>query len=295
MHPHQFGGTIQHSTADAGIQIVHNIKQMWKQGQDSMAVLLDVAQFFPSINQALLAKIFRKQGFHHTLCTYFEDYLVNRSTAFIFNNQTLPEQPFSVGVGQGSALSPILLELYIAPAIYTASLLYHNIPLGSHLVQQLIVSVKGETHANEVIQFFVDNGLILVGANFPPEETKADPQIQLRINTILIKHIYLSLLDQLHHLELSAETDKLELMHFRQWRKKDQGWSPQESLGPSLHINGEQGEKLVIKAKMSMWYLGFYLDPKLSFREHMQFYTIKGMSVVTTLFTLGNSVRGLSP
>ena len=30
MHPHQFGGTIQHSTADAGIQIVYNIKQMWK-------------------------------------------------------------------------------------------------------------------------------------------------------------------------------------------------------------------------------------------------------------------------
>ena len=77
MHPHQFGDTIQHSTADAGIQIVHNIKQMWKKGQDSTAILLDVTQFFPSINQYLLAKILRKQGFHHTLCAYFKDYLIN--------------------------------------------------------------------------------------------------------------------------------------------------------------------------------------------------------------------------
>ena len=44
-----------------------------------------------------------------------------------------------------------------------------------------------------------------------------------------------------------------------------------------------------------MRYFGFYLDSKLSFREHMQFYTTKGMSVVATLSALGNLVRGLSP
>ena len=150
-------------------------------------------------------------------------------------------------------------------------------------------------NANEVIQFFVDDGLILVGANLLPEETKADPQMQLRINTILIKHIYFSLLNQLHRLGFSAETDKLELMHFRQRRKKNQEWSPQKPFGLSLHINGEQNKKLVIKAKTSMRYLGFYLDPKLSFREHIRFYTTKGTSVVATLSALENSVRGLSP
>ena len=183
-------------------------------------------QFFPSINQALLAKILYKQRFHHTLYAYFEDYLVNCSTAFVFNNQTLPEQPFSIGIGQGSALSLILSGLYIASAIYAAFLLYHTVLLGSHLVQQPIVPVKEETHANEVIQFFVDDGLILVRANLPPKETKANPQMQLHINMILIKHIYFSLLNQLHRLGLSAETDKLELMHFRQQWKKDQEWSP---------------------------------------------------------------------
>ena len=201
----------------------------------------------------LTCKILRKQGFHHTLCAYFEDYLINRSTAFVFNNQTLPEQPFLVGVGQGSALSLILSGLYIALAIYVASPLYRTIPIGAHTKLKLpIVPVKGETHANKVIQFFVVDSLILVEANLLPEETKADLQMKLRINTILVKHIYLSLLDQLHRLSLSAETDKLELMHFRKRRKKDQGWSPQEPLGPSLHINGEQGKKLVIKAKTSI-------------------------------------------
>lgn len=42
MHPCQFGGTIQHSTQDAGIQLVHNVKQLWKQGIDSSAILMDV-------------------------------------------------------------------------------------------------------------------------------------------------------------------------------------------------------------------------------------------------------------
>ena len=102
-------------------------------------------------------------------------------------------------------------------------------------------------------------------------------------------------MNQLHHLGFSAEMDKLELRHFRQRRQKDQGWSINKPLSLSLHINSEQGEKLVIKAKTSMHYLRFYLDPKLSFREHMCFYTTKGMSVVTTLSALGNSVRGLSP
>ena len=36
-------------------------------------------------------KILCKQGFHHMLYTYFEDYLINCSMAFVLNNQTLPE------------------------------------------------------------------------------------------------------------------------------------------------------------------------------------------------------------
>ena len=78
MHPCQFGGTIQHSTTDAGIQLVHNIKQAWKQGMDSSALLLDVAQFFPSINHEALVAILRKQGFAREICGFFDQYLRDR-------------------------------------------------------------------------------------------------------------------------------------------------------------------------------------------------------------------------
>ena len=77
--------------------------------------------------------------------------------AFVFNNQTLLEQLFLMGIDQGSALSPILSDLYIAPAIHTTSSLYYTVLLESHSVQQPIVTVKGETYINEVIQFFINN------------------------------------------------------------------------------------------------------------------------------------------
>ena len=98
-HTNQYGGTIQHSTSDAGIHLIHNIKSMWNENIDPTAVLLNVAQFFPSINQKLLGKIMRKQGFNSQLCTFFKDYLTNKYTQFVFNGQTLPEQRFDTGVG----------------------------------------------------------------------------------------------------------------------------------------------------------------------------------------------------
>lgn len=42
-------------------------------------------------------------------------------------------------------------------------------------------------------------------------------------------------------------------------------------------------------------YLGFYLDPKLSWKEHIRFYTTKASSTVNAIRMLGNSNRGLSP
>jgi hypothetical protein len=43
IHPAQFGGTMQHSTIDAGICLVHNIRQAWNKNMSSAILLLNVA------------------------------------------------------------------------------------------------------------------------------------------------------------------------------------------------------------------------------------------------------------
>ena len=197
-----------------------------------------------------------------------------------------------MGVGQGSNLSPILSGLYIAPAIHKIAPINNTINLevnGNHTVMHTLWTkeqIKSNGHAT--VQFYVDDGLIHVGAKISKES--ADPQYeQLLINNILIKDLYNRLLHQLHHLELNAETDKLELMHFiKRHNKGADKWTESEPLRPSIHLT-DNGNKITITPKKVMRYLGFYLDLKLNFKEHIQYYATKAASMVNTLRMLGNS------
>ena len=81
-------------------------------------------------------------------------------------------------------------------------------------------------------------------------------------------------------------------MHFRRAREKE--WSANEPLGPKLKIRMD-GTTHLIHPKKTMRYLGYYLDPKLAFREHIRHYTAKASSTVQAMKMLGNSIRGLSP
>lgn len=228
LHPGQFGGVIQHSTHDAGIQLIHNVQQSWHRGVDSTALLLDVSQFFPSIHHETMAAILRKQGFHPSLCQYFKDYLVGRRTKFLFNGHHSQPTNFSTGVGQGSALSPILTGLYIAPAL--------------HLMAPTDKAIPG----NSILQFFVDDGLIHVAGRFTPVHHRRDGLIY---NNLLLRNIFESILTNLQRLGLGVETDKLELMHF--WRAREAVWSEREPLGPSLKLCID-GQRVTLKPKRIM-------------------------------------------
>ncbi|KAI0073445.1 hypothetical protein K474DRAFT_1567971, partial [Panus rudis PR-1116 ss-1] len=50
-----------------------------------------------------------------------------------------------------------------------------------------------------------------------------------------------------------------------------------------------------VQPKPVIRYLGFYLDSKLTFKEHVRFYTTKASSATHCMRMLGNSYRGLSP
>jgi hypothetical protein len=139
----QFGGLMMRSTADTGIHACKHIQKARLCGEDAFAILVDVAQFFPSLDHGSLLEILRHYGFHKSRLSFFKDYLNGWSTTFLFNGNLTPLSEFDSGVVQGSALSPFLANIYIAPAIQATKrwLLW--------------------TYPNITLQFYINDGLIL--------------------------------------------------------------------------------------------------------------------------------------
>jgi hypothetical protein len=117
LHPNQFEGVCQNSTEDAGCFLTHIIRAGWRAKLKTSVVAFDLAQFFPFINHDVLLSILDKQGFTPEVVAFFRSYLVDQFTCYAWDADLSPEFPSSIGVGQGSALSPILLALCLAPLL----------------------------------------------------------------------------------------------------------------------------------------------------------------------------------
>jgi len=78
----------------------------------------DISQFFLSLNHQLLTLIIDKVEFNQKVLIFFKNYLVRRKTKYLWNNFLSLFCNIDVGVGQGSALSPILSALYLSSIFY---------------------------------------------------------------------------------------------------------------------------------------------------------------------------------
>src|SRR5262249_40328023 len=116
-HANQLGGIHQRSTEDAGLILTHLIKAGWAKGLRTSVVAFDIVQFFPSLNHNMMIEILRRQGFAPELVNFFASYLVGRFTAYRWNDFLSDLMAASLGVRQGSAMSPILSALYLAPVM----------------------------------------------------------------------------------------------------------------------------------------------------------------------------------
>ncbi|THH22401.1 hypothetical protein EUX98_g8204 [Antrodiella citrinella] len=194
-------------------------------------LLFDIAQFYPSINHDLLGAIMSKQGFHPRYVAFFDDYLKDRKTRIRFQKNFSEDIDTPLGVGQGSALSPILSGLYIAAAIHK----WVGTDARVKMVdddREMIIDINGC-----IMQFYVDDGAIVV--------TSAT----LETNAVLLAKVFKGISTDLERLGLRVERTKNELVHFlmpnsKRWEQKD--------LGPDVTINIE-GVPVVVKpsAKIS--------------------------------------------
>jgi len=118
IHPSQLGSLKFKSITDAGIVLTHIVQSGWAKGKSTSSLAFDISQFFPSLNHKLLVLILEKVGLDPRVTTFFANYLVKRSTSYIWNGFSSPMSDVNVGVGQGSALSPILSPLFLSPFLY---------------------------------------------------------------------------------------------------------------------------------------------------------------------------------
>ncbi|CAA7269041.1 unnamed protein product [Cyclocybe aegerita] len=164
-HPNQLGGICQRSTEDAGLILTHLVCAGWVKGLQTSALAFDIMQFFPSINH----EMFMAVPFGH-------------STVYCWNTFQSDSRSVDVGVRQGSALSPVISGLFIAPVM---KLFYIKAAL-----------------LNTMLLSFVDDGTILAQSK------------QLDDNNVGLRKAYKIIYLLFVAFMLVLEHDKTKLFHF---------------------------------------------------------------------------------
>jgi len=129
----------------------------------------------------------KKAGFDDQIVSFFTNYLGDRKKNYYWNNFMSSVFNVNVGVGQGSALSPILSALYLLPFIYILEKRLKNLKIPISIIS------------------FVDNGLFIS---------------QSKSFDILNSHLYCSyniLTNLLEKFGLVVKYSKTEIFHFNKF------------------------------------------------------------------------------
>jgi len=215
----------------------------------------DIAQFFPFLNYQLLPLILDKVGLNQKISNFFKIYLVERKTKYCWNNFISLLFNINIGIGQGSALLPILSALYLSPVFHF---------LEKHLkILKIPISILS----------FVDNRLFI-------SQNKSISHS----NTNLF-YSYSIILSLLLKYELIIEHRKTDVFYFSR---------SHSTFNPSLlNLSSIGGPSLLLKETWR--YLGFIFNCKLTFRSHIDFYSNKAISTIKCMKLLDSSTRSINP
>ena len=175
--------------------------------------------------------------------------------SYLWNDLFSPNFEVNMGVGQESALSPILLALYLS--------------LFLHILEKCLKNLK----ISISILLFVDNGLIIT-------QNKS-----LDISNAHLFCSYNVLSKLLDSFGLIIKHAKTEIFHFNRLHGV---FNP-----PPLDLLPIRG--LTLHPKDTWKYLGFIFNWKLMFHQHINYYSNKAISIVKYMKLLGNLSQDISP
>ena len=255
IHPSQLGGLKFKSTTNIGVVLMYIIWSCWTRNHLTSTLAFNIAQFFPSLNHHFLTRVIHKVRLDSCVVNFFSNYLINRKTSYKWNSFLSLIFNINVGVDHESALSPILSALYLSSFLYI---------LEKHL-KNLKISIS--------IISFVDDGLFI-------SQNKS-----FNISNSYLFCSYNIITNLLDKFSLIIEHSKTKVFHF----SRSQGlFNP-----PFLNLLSLRGSILILK---SLWkYLGFIFDRKLTFYQHINFYSNKVLSSVKCMKMLENSSCSITP
>ena len=149
-------------------------------GLKTSVVTFDLAQYFPSLNHSAITLVLDRMGFADLLVNFIADYLVGRTTRFLWENKLSDPFPCDVGVGQGSVLFPIISGLYLSPVLWV----FHTERIDNTLI------------------LYIDDSTIIVQSRLWTE------------NLSKLKWAYKTVFELTSAMGLILEHDKSEAFHF---------------------------------------------------------------------------------
>jgi len=252
----QFGGRPHSSCLDAGLSLVHDIETARKRGLLSTLLTIDIKGFFDHVQHARLVWVLWNMGFSQEICTWVLSFLTDREATLCVDDRLSDFFPINVGVPQGSPVSPVLACLYAAEPLRILT----NNPAFSGT--GLPIGPRS----------YVDDLAFLAISDSPDE------------NIIMLRHTLYTAISLFAKIGMEIDPDKSELIHFT-WKKKPRH--------PTLTFS-HRNKKITLTPAPTLRWLGFHLDSRLSFREHVKIMAKKGNGVIHGLSCLGNTIHGMN-
>ena len=187
IHALQCGSLPGRSTADATPVLHYNVESFYRLRYKVSTLFLDVKGGFDNVESPSLLSLLRAKGVTPYLSPWVGSFLRDRTCCLTFHGSPRLFAPVSVGVPQGSPISPLLFLIYV-------SSLHLEIP------RSLVIS-------------YVDHFAVTV----------ASPSY--RTNVHLLQKTFLSLKRKASPINISVSVSKTELVHWRTTRNNESGCS----------------------------------------------------------------------
>jgi len=183
IHPLQCESLPGRSTADAALVLQHHVESFHRLCYKVFTLFLDVKGGFDNVESPSLLSLLRRKGVSPYLVQWVGSCLRDRTCLLTFQEFPRSFAPVSVGVPQGSPISPLLLVIYV-------SSLHLDIP------KSLIVC-------------YVDNFAVTITSP------------SYRTNIRLLQKTFLSLMRKASPINISFSVPKTELIHWRTARSNE--------------------------------------------------------------------------
>lgn len=115
LNPSQSGFRAAHSTETSLVDVVDDIILAQDNRQSAMLVLLDLSAAFDTISHSILEQRLWEMGVRGTALDWLRNYLTDRTSTVQLGTLVSRSRLVDMGVPQGSILSPMLFNLYVAP------------------------------------------------------------------------------------------------------------------------------------------------------------------------------------